>query len=299
MIEKSLKSIEFDKITEQLSSLCVFDETRENALKLKPSRDYDFVKEELLKADVLYSYILKYSEPRLDSARGSLDRVVRAEKGAILTCGELLHIARMYRNFDRIKKWYFQYERIDSVLDWTVSTIYDNNRLEKAISEAILSDTQVADNASDELYDIRRKIKQTESAVRDKLDGIIKSSTYQKYLQEAVVTIRRNKFVVPVKSEYKNEVPGIVHDVSSSGSTFFVEPAVIADLNNKVMQLYNLEQEEINRIWLNFLGLWRQTPGLFKDSYGKLLEMDKYIARAKLAIKYNGVKPYINKNLKI
>ena len=108
MIEKSLKSIEFDKITEQLSSLCVFDETRENALKLKPSRDYDFVKEELLKADVLYSYILKYSEPRLDSARGSLDRVVRAEKGAILTCGELLHIARMYRNFDRIKKWYFR-----------------------------------------------------------------------------------------------------------------------------------------------------------------------------------------------
>ena len=298
MIEKSLKSIEFDKITEQLSSLCVFDETRENALKLKPSRDYDFVKEELLKADVLYSYILKYSEPRLDSARGSLDRVVRAEKGAILTCGELLHIARMYRNFDRIKKWYFQYERIDSVLDWTVSTIYDNNRLEKTISEAILSDTQVADNASDELYDIRRKIKQTESAVRDKLDGIIKSSTYQKYLQEAVVTIRRNKFVVPVKSEYKNEVPGIVHDVSSSGSTFFVEPAVIADLNNKVMQLYNLEQEEINRILAKFSRLVASNSGLFKDGYGKLLEMDKYITRAKLAIKYNGVKPYINKNLK-
>lgn len=113
-------------------------------------------------------------------------------------------------------------------------------------------------------YMIYAENKTNRKCVRDKLDGIIKSSTYQKYLQEAVVTIRRNKFVVPVKSEYKNEVPGIVHDVSSSGSTFFVEPAVIADLNNKVMQLYNLEQEEINRILAKFSRLVASNSGPFQ-----------------------------------
>ncbi|MBQ8603787.1 MAG: endonuclease MutS2 [Oscillospiraceae bacterium] len=298
MKEKSLKAIEFDRILSMLSELCIFRDNKEQALKLTPSTDIEFVREELLKADVLSAYIYKYSDPRLDSASGAYEAVIHSTKGAMLSCGELLSVARMYRNFDRIKKWYFAYERTDSILDWQISSITENPQLEKAITEAIISENQVADTASDGLYDVRRKIKQTESSVRDKLDHIIKSQTYQKYLQESVVTIRQNKFVVPVKAEYKNEISGVVHDVSASGSTYFIEPAIVADLNAKIMQLYNQEQEEINKILMKFSQLISSNSGLFTDSYKKLLDVDKYIARAKLAIRMNAIMPQVNEELK-
>jgi len=296
--EKSLKSIEFDKILSMLSELCIFGENKSAVLKLKPSTDIDFVREELLKADVLMAYIYKYSDPRLDSANGAYEAVVHSQKGAMLSCAELLTVARMYRNFDRIKKWYFRYDRNDSILDWQISSITENPQLEKAITEAIISDNQVADTASDGLYDVRRKIKQTESSVRDKLDNIIKSQTYQKFLQESVVTIRQNKFVVPVKAEHKNDIPGVVHDVSASGSTFFVEPAIVADLNAKIMQLYNQEQEEINKILMKFSQMISSASGMFIDSYKKLLDVDKYMARAKLAIRMDAIMPAVNEGLK-
>ena len=291
MKEKSLKAIEFDKILAMLSDLCIFKDNKEQALKLRPSTDIDFVREELLKADVLSAYIYKYSDPRLDSAQGAYEAVVHSTKGAMLSCAELLSVARMYRNFERIKKWYFAYERNDSILDWQISSITENPQLEKAITEAIISENQVADTASDGLYDVRRKIKQTESSVRDKLDHIIKSQTYQKFLQEAVVTIRQNKFVVPVKAEHKNDISGVVHDVSASGSTYFIEPAIVADLNAKIMQLYNQEQEEINKILMKLSQSVANHAGFFIDSYNKLLDIDKYVARAKLAIRMDAIMP--------
>jgi len=298
LIEKSLKAIEFDKVLAMLSELCVFADNKEAALQLRPSTDIEFVREELLKADVLTAYIYKYSDPRLDSAPGAYEAVIHSRKGAMLTCGQLLSVARMYRNFDRIKKWFFRYERTDSILDWEISSISENTRLEKAISEAIINENLVADTASDGLYDVRRKIRQAESSVRDKLDNIIKSSTYQKFLQESVVTIRQNKFVVPVKAEHKNDIPGVVHDVSASGSTYFVEPAIVADLNAKIMQLYNQEQDEINKILLKFSQLIASNSGIFTDSYKKLLDVDKYVARAKLAIRMDAVMPLVNDELK-
>lgn len=298
MKEKSLKAVEFDKILSMLSELCVFSDNKNAALRLTPSTDIDFVREELLKADTLAAYIYKYSDPRLDSAQGAYEAVIHSQKGAVLTCGQLLTVARMYRNFERIKKWYFQYERTDGVLDWEISSISENTGLEKAITDAIINENTVADTASDGLYDVRRKIRQTESSVRDKLDNIIKSSAYQKYLQESVVTIRQNKFVVPVKAEYKNEIHGVVHDVSASGSTYFIEPAIVADLNAKVMQLYNQEQDEINKILLKFSQMISSNAVMFIDSYKKLLDVDKYIARAKLAIKMDGIMPQVNNELK-
>ncbi|MEG0021069.1 MAG: endonuclease MutS2, partial [Oscillospiraceae bacterium] len=184
------------------------------------------------------------------------------------------------------------------ILDWTVMSITENDSLEKAIFDAILSDTQIADTASDELFDIRKKIKGSESAVREKLEHIIRSSQYQKYLQESVVTIRQNKFVVPVKAEYKNEISGTVHDVSASGSTFFIEPAAIVELNTKIMQLYNSEKEEINKILMRFSTLVAQSSGVFFDSYKKILEVDFIIAKAKLAIRQNAIMPIVNEDLK-
>ncbi|MEG2193053.1 MAG: endonuclease MutS2, partial [Oscillospiraceae bacterium] len=298
MKEKSLKSLEFDRIREMLSELCIFEENKEKMLGITPVDDIEVVTEQLLKTNTLASYIYQYSDPRLDTAAGAYDAVVHSQKGAVLTCAEILTVARMYRNFERIKKWYFQYPRTDEVLDWQVSSITENPQLEKAITDAILSDILVADTASDALYDVRRKIKATEGAVRDKLDTIVRSQTYQKYLQEAVVTIRQNKFVIPVKAEYKNEINGVIHDVSSSGSTFFIEPNAIVELNAKVMQLYNQEQEEINKILSNFSNMISSNGAMFFDSYKKLVELDEYMSRAKLAIRQDAIMPRINQELK-
>ena len=297
MRDKSLKALEYDKILNMLSALCVFEGNKHRALALQPMSDRQLVRQRLEKTDTLSAYIYKYSAPRLDSAAGACRAVQHSRKGGMLSCGELLSVARMYRNFTGVKKWYFQYDRNSEILDWTFSSIWENEQLERAIFDAILSDNQVADSASDGLYDVRRRIKQTESAVRDKLDSIIRSRTYQKYLQEAVVTIRQNKFVIPVKAEYKNEIQGVVHDVSASGSTFFIEPSAIVELNNRVMQLYNLEQEEINKILMKFSGMIASTDRFFMDSYNKLLEIDMCIAKAKLAINMQAVMPKVNDGL--
>jgi len=296
--EKSLKSIEYNVITQQLSELCVFNENKELAVKLVPLTDIEEVGESLLCTDTVMSYMLKYGNPSLDSAYGCYDAVVHSTKGGMLSCAELLTVARMYRNFDRIKKWYLQYERNSDVMDWTVMSMTENPQLEKLIFDSILSDNQVADTASDELYDIRRKIKKAESAVRERLESYIRNTSYQKYLQEAVITIRQNKFVIPVKAEYKNEINGTVHDVSSSGSTYFIEPAAVAELNNKIMQLFNEEQDEINRILTRLSTMVAQNSVMFFDSYEKMLKIDMVVAKAKLAMRQNAVMPKINSDLK-
>jgi len=296
--EKSLKSIEYNVITQQLSELCVFNENKEAAVKLVPFTDVEQVGESLLCTDTVMSYMLKYGNPSLDSANGCYDAVVHSTKGGMLSCAELLTVARMYRNFDRIKKWYLQYERNTDAMDWTVMSMTENPQLEKLIFEIILSDNQVADTASDELYDIRRKIKKAESAVRERLESYIRNTSYQKYLQEAVITIRQNKFVIPVKAEFKNEINGTVHDVSSSGSTYFIEPAAVAELNNKIMQLFNEEQDEINRILTRLSSMVAQNSVLFFDSYEKMLKIDMVVAKAKLAMRQNAVMPKINSDLK-
>ncbi len=298
MIKKSLASLEFNIILDYLSENCTFLENKESVLNTIPSTDIEIVKEELLKTDTMMTYMLKYQNPRLDSSKGSKEAVIHSEKGANLTFSQLLQVARMYKNFDRIKKWYFQYERNNDVLDWQISSIIENTDLEKSISDIIISETQMADNASDELYRIRKSIKQTESQVRDKLDSLIKSSTYQKYLQEAVVTLRQNKFVIPVKSEFKNEVKGITHDVSSSGATYFIEPAVIVDLNGKIMQLYNQEQDEINVILSHLSSSVAANAPVFYENYDKLLEIDIIIAKAKLGLTMDARMPKVNDDLK-
>lgn len=298
MKEKSLKSIEYNVITQQLSQLCVFNENKEEAVKLVPFTDVEQVSESLLCTDTVMSYMLKYGNPSLDSADGCKGAVTHSTKGGMLSCAELLTVARMYRNFDRVKKWYLQYERGSDVMDWTVMSVTENPHLEKLIFDSILSDNQVADTASDELYDIRRKIKKAESAVRERLESFIRNTSYQKYLQEAVVTIRQNKFVIPVKAEFKNEINGTVHDVSSSGSTYFIEPAAVAELNNKIMQLFNEEQDEINKILTRLSNMVAQNSVMFFDSYEKMLKIDMVVAKAKLAVRMEAAMPKINSDLK-
>lgn len=147
-----------------------------------------------------------------------------------------------------------------------------------------MSPTEMADTASDTLYDIRRRIRGAENSIRDKLDALTKSQQAGRVLQDAVVSIRNGRFVVPVKAEYRGEVGGVIHDVSSSGSTLFVEPTAVVEANAKILQLRNQEQAEIERILAAFSAQAAELEPMFSLGYDAMLQLDVLLAKAKLAL---------------
>ena len=166
--------------------------------------------------------------------------------------------------------------------------------LEKQIGECIISPEEMADTASVTLRDLRRKIRATEDSIRTKLDAIIKNSTTNKFLQDAVVSIRNGRYVVPVRAEYRGEVGGVIHDVSSTGSTVFVEPTAVVEANARIMQLHAQEQEEITRILTAFSGQVASLEPQFSYSYDAMLQIDLLLAKARLAVEQNAFMPQVN-----
>ncbi len=293
MTEKDCKTIELDKILMQLKEYVVCDATKETALLLRPSSETDEVKTMLYETNVMTSLLQKYSAPRYSNVAGVVDIMNRAVKGGALSAGELLHIASAFRNFRYLKSWFNSAEIEDNQMEYKFHQLSENILLENSIYDAILSETEIADTASAELFDIRKKIRNTESSIRDKLDSMIRSQNYQKFLQESVITLRNNKFVVPVKAEFKNEVNGVVHDVSATGSTLFVEPASVVEANAKIMQLRNNEQDEINRILANLTDLVAENATFFNVSYETMLDIDLLLAKGKLALSMSAFCPTV------
>lgn len=166
--------------------------------------------------------------------------------------------------------------------------------LEKQITESILSPEEMADTASVTLHDLRRKIRQTEDSIRTKLDNIIKNSTTNKFLQDAVVSLRNGRYVVPVRAEYRGEVGGIIHDVSSTGATIFVEPTAVVEANARIMQLRAQEQEEITRILSAFSAQVGSLEPQFSYSYDAMLQIDLLLAKARLAVEQNAFMPTVS-----
>ena len=174
----------------------------------------------------------------------------RARAGASITTRDLLDIANILRNTRSLNDWRNRCEEDHTELDGLFHDLLPNKALEDRITTAIPSEEEISDLASPALSDIRRKIRISEQRVRSQLDGMIRSTSFQKYLQEPIVTIRDGRFVVPVKSEYRGEVKGLVHATSSSGSTLFIEPITVVEANNEIRVLESKEQMEIERILL-------------------------------------------------
>jgi len=166
--------------------------------------------------------------------------------------------------------------------------------LERQISDSIISPEEMADTASTTLADLRRKIRQTEDSIRTKLDAIIKNSTTNKFLQDAVVSLRNGRYVVPVRAEYRGEVGGVIHDVSSSGATVFVEPTAVVEANARIMQLRAQEQEEITRILSAFSAQVGSLEPQFSYSYDAMLKIDLLLAKARLAIEQGAFMPAVS-----
>ena len=287
-------TLELDKVLNRAVQLCACQETKEMMQALEPAPTIEDERYDLTQTNAINALLIKNGSPRFGSVREVRRIVAHARKGGILSMGELLEIAATLRNFSGLSQWYGLSEHEMLPTDDLFFALAPQPVLEKQISESILSPEEMADTASVTLHDLRRKIRQTEDSIRTKLDNIIRNSTTNKFLQDAVVSLRNGRYVVPVRAEYRGEVGGVIHDVSSTGATVFVEPTAVVEANARIMQLRAQEQEEITRILTSFSTQVGSLEPQFTYSYDAMLKIDLLLAKARLAVEQNAFMPAVS-----
>ena len=288
-----LKTLELDKIIARASEGCVCKEAREQLLALEPQCDPDEVRYALEQTDAINSLLIKNGSPRFGGVEGVSSLVARAVKGGVLSMGELLMVAGALRNFQNLTSWYGSSEHDALPTDDLFYALAPQPGLEQQISSAILAPDAMADTASHTLNELRKKIRATENSIRDRLESMVRNMDTSKYLQESVVSIRNGRYVVPVKSEYRGEVSGIIHDVSSTGATVFVEPQAVVEANARILQYRAQEAQEIERILVAFTAQVAAIEPQFQYSYKAMLEIDVLLAKARLALDMKAFKPSV------
>ena len=289
LMEKSLQTLEFPAVLELLAAQAVSDETKERVRKIRPSTDRGEVNLLLQETTAARKMMDVHGAPALSNLRPVAASLQRAHLGGVLNTRELLQIASVLRTTRNVASYSGVGEE-KTCIHSIFKSLTPNKYLEEKISGAILSEDEISDNASAELADLRRKIRVTSGKAREVLQRIISSSA-AKYLQEAIITIRSNRFVVPVKAEFKGSIPGLVHDVSASGSTYFIEPMGAVKANNDLRELLSKEEAEIQRI---LASLSREAASFREDilqNYDLLLALDLIFARGKLSYQMNGMEP--------
>ena len=231
-----LKTLELDKIVARAAEGCVCKEAREMLLATQPQCDPDEVRYALEQTDAINTLLIKHGSPRFGGVENVSQLAARAVKGGVLSMGELLMVAGALRNFQNLSSWYGASEHDALPTDDLFYALAPQPGLEQQISSAILAPDAMADTASHTLNDLRKKIRATENSIRDRLESMVRNMDTSKYLQESVVSMRNGRYVVPVKSEYRGEVSGIIHDVSSTGATVFVEPQAVVEANARILQ---------------------------------------------------------------
>lgn len=288
--EKAGKVLEFDRITEKLASLAATEGAAEALRALQPADDCASVNRLLEQTEDARAMMTVKSQPPFGRAKNITPHIERAAKGATLTPRELLDIASLLRTVSALKK--YGAGGGAGVLGEFFRLLTENNFLEKSISGAIAAEDIISDNASDELFSIRRSIRKCESTVRDGLARYT-SGSYSKYLQEGLVTVRNGRFVIPVKAEHKGEIKGIVHDTSSSGGTLFVEPLDILDLNNRISELHGREKHEIDRILSELSASAASFGSDLLLNYRVITDLAVIFAKAQYSFEVNGIRPVI------
>ena len=288
------KTLELDKVLARAMQLCACRETKEMMQDLQLCETPEDERYALEQTNAINSLLIKNGSPRFGSVSEVRRVVAHAQKGGILSMGELLEIAATLRNFAGLSQWYGLSEHDMMPTDDLFYSLAPQPVLERQISDSIISPEEMADTASTTLADLRRKIRQTEDSIRTKLDAIIKNSTTNKFLQDAVVSLRNGRYVVPVRAEYRGEVGGVIHDVSSSGATVFVEPTAVVEANARIMQLRAQEQEEITRILSAFSAQVGSLEPQFSYSYDAMLKIDLLLAKARLAIEQGAFMPAVS-----
>ncbi|MCI8525250.1 MAG: endonuclease MutS2 [Oscillospiraceae bacterium] len=292
LYEKSLQKLELDAILELLAAQAVSDAAKEACRAVRPETDADEVRRLLEQTSAACHLISLKGSPSLGGIRDVGESLDRADRGGSLSPGELLRIASSLRVARGVKS-YAETDAVSSCLDVYFWELTSNKYLEERISTAILSEEEIADAASAELADIRRHIRLQSSKIRESLQKVISSPAYSRALREPIVTIRSGRFVVPVKSECKNDIPGLVHDVSASGGTFFIEPMQAVNANNELRELQIKEQKEIERILAELSAEAAAYKEPIQQNYRMLVAIDAIFARAKLSFTMKAMEPGI------
>lgn len=290
-MNKYYKKLELDKILELLAEETVSDYCHEKALKLQPLRDFSEVKAELAKTNDAFMLAAKFGTPHFRKIRDISGTLKRAQTGSMLSFKELLDAAAVLRETAMLCDWFSQCENMENSLSEYFRSLVPIKTLEQRISISIISEEEMSDGASAELASIRKRIARQGLHIREQLDGMLKNKTTRSYLQDAVVTMRDGRYVVPVRSEHKNDVPGLVHDTSATGQTFFVEPISVVEANNEIRILKSREQAEIERITRELSAEIGENASIIAENFRVSQILELYFAKANLGAKMKGVCP--------
>jgi len=293
-MDQYYEKLELHKILEMLAEKCSNDTSKKLVAKLKPSTDLDTVKAEIAKTSCALELSIKLGSPSFYKFKDISGSVKRADSGAALSLAELIEIKRMLQQIGILCSWYKDVQSKDNVLDRYFECLFPNKHLEQTLETSIIDSETLADEASPTLASIRKKIRNSEVRIRDTLDKMIRSSSVQKYLQDSIVTIRDGRFVLPVRTEHKGQISGLVHDTSQTGSTLFIEPMAVVEANNDIRILKGEEQDEIHRIIIDL----SSQVAMFKDQllsgYEASAELNVYFAKAELAASMRASEPELN-----
>ncbi len=292
LYEKSLKKLELDKVLELLAEHAGSEAAKEKCRAMAPLTDADDIRALQKETSDACKLITLKGSPSLGGIRDMSASLARADRGGVLSTEELLQIAGCLKSARMVKN-YADGDSVPTVLDPWFFQLMANKYLEEKIYTCIPAKDEIADAASDELASIRRKIRQQSAKIRESLQKIISSPSYAKILREPIITIRSDRFVVPVKSECKNDLPGLVHDVSASGSTFFIEPMQAVNANNALRELFVAERKEIERILAELSSECANYRTHIEENYRVLVTLDCIFARAKLSFAMNAMEPEI------
>lgn len=292
-MNKYLRILELDKILEMLAGLASNEETRRMALSVKPDNDLERVRYECLKTYQAFNLSVQFGTPPFSNFRDITTVAARAKSGAIISLRDLLDIAAMLRQIKSLSDWYGHCENVETELSYLFSRLSPNDWLLEKLERSIISENEISDAASPELAAIRRKINRAGMQLRETLDKMVKNKTTQQYLQENTVTIRDGRFVLPVKSEHRGQIQGLIHDTSATGQTIFIEPMAIVEANNDIRILEGREQEEIERIIHELCRECGDYADVLCENYRICTELNLYFAKSALAARLNCSLPEI------
>ncbi len=290
-MKKEYIKLELDKVLALLSEEAWSNECREQCLEIEPVFDLEECGKLLRKTDDAFVLSGKFGTPRFSNIKNVCGSVKRASDGAVLSLRELLDVAAVLREISGLCSWYSQCSGTESSLNEYFDLLVPDKSLEEAIDNAILSEEEISDSASPELSRIRRSIARQGASIREQLNKLIKNKDTQKYLQESLITQRDGRFVVPVKVEHKSEINGLVHDVSSSGATLFIEPISVVEANNEIRVLEAQEQAEIERIIRSLSGRVGERAEDIRTGYENTLKLELFFAKANLGAKMKASSP--------
>ena len=295
LFEKSIRTLELPAVLEMLAALAVSDAAKEKCRGLMPVCDAEEAKRLQEETQCAREMLGLFGSPSFSGVKDVARPLNRADHGGVLNTRELLDIAGLLTASRRVSEYDREKQGEKTVLDPLFSALHTNKFLEDKIHGAILDEETIADTASAELLDIRRKMRLAASKGRQILQRIISSPSYAKVLQEALITQRDGRFVVPVKAECKGSIPGLIHDISSSGATLFVEPMGVVQANNELKELQAREEKEIDRILRILSGeCAAQMMNILYD-YDILVHLDVIFARAQLSYRMNAVMPALQR----